>query len=144
MYMRLLGCMIFALLMPMHLLAHGDGVISCNLAIKQDVSLPETAPLPPIVQVSITHSEFEYIGIIGFWGAHDGDPEYTARVVSTGQEDSLRYSLVALSWDTTFPELILRPDGQDWSLGRLYWSETGATETDIGAFRCDFYFSEEY
>ena len=144
MYMRLLGCMIFALLMPMHLLAHGDGVISCDLTLKQGVDLPNTAPLPQIVQVAITHYEFENIGIIGFWGAYNGDPEYTARVVSTGKEDSLRYSLVALSWETTYPELIMRPDGQDWSLGRLYWTDTGATETDIGTFRCDFYFAEKY
>ena len=63
MYMRLLGCMIFALLMPMHLLAHGDGVISCDLTLKQGVDLPNTAPLPQIVQVAITHYEFENIGI---------------------------------------------------------------------------------
>ena len=52
------------------------------------------------------------------------------------------YREFGLIWKTSRPELIMRPNGDEWDTGRLFWAEKDADEREIGSFTCSIFLTE--
>ena len=138
---RLIGILIL-LLLPQTGWAHGEGVYSCNTALKQSFPYSKAHPIPPIIRIVTAHYETDDIGILAWWGPHNKDPQNNARVKATGRGEDIIYREFGLTWKKRYPELIMRPASGTWERGVLYWLEKDTPEIAVGSFTCSIYLSE--
>ena len=102
--------------------AHGEGVYTCALSLVESFSPSDATPIPPAVRIVTAHYETDDIGVLAWWGPHNTDPQHNVRIDSVGRGENAIYREFGLSWKTALPELILRPSGENWDRGTIYWN----------------------
>ncbi|MEM7242427.1 MAG: hypothetical protein AAF429_09595 [Pseudomonadota bacterium] len=123
--------------------AHGEGVYSCNLALRADFEPSADIQIPPVIRIVTAHYETDDIGVLAWWGPHDKDPQNNARVEALGRGDAAIYTAIGLRWAKSKPELVMKPRAETWATGDLFWDSGTKSLSNIGSFTCQV-FQNEY